>query len=396
MLMSTIVFADTSYNPKELDAVLIESLSSISDIHEASSHVTFAIDKVKLKDTLLLSGYIQDGDSSEYIEIKGNPFKSYYTDDLVVKVDSSNSNWKVEYFASVSNTPYGKIFFNTDVTNKNSIQIILKNSLTNKVIIVEDLFCKLSKELDKNDWQKTIDPFLEHWWTRVLQPSSSFSDSEIKSRSVMTDFDSFYSSRYDLGSGYWAEYYIKVEQTSRFYDLSSVGSTSNDTLALSIVDEETTTNYWGYDDLNVTPLVIKNARGEYKISASYGTTINDEFTMTDWGGQYYDQSNFDFTVSASIGKIISASINYQSISNIRYDDTYIVPTSLGPAGGFKATFPGYLDCIGNQYNMIVTKERSDQKNTDYFMQGTFYFDYAMDYGTGSLASGSTFTIGEYQ
>jgi hypothetical protein len=46
--------------------------------------------------------------------------------------------------------------------------------------------------------------------------------------------------------------------------------------------------------------------------------------------------------------------------------------------------------------MEVVKERSGVKNTNYYMQGSFYFDYAIDSLGSPLSSGSTFTIGEYE
>lgn len=396
MLMSTVVFADSENNPKELKAIIIESVNSIDDIRGATYHTKFIVDKSKINKDLLLSGYILDGENPEYIEIKGTVYESYYNNyDLILDSESSNPNWSVEFFASVENTPSEKVLFNSDVSNENSVQIILKNIVTNEVVIIEDIFSKLSQRLSKDSVVKTEDPFLEHWWTRVLQPSEQVTDTDNRLRYLDSDSDSYYSSRYDLGSGYWAEYYIKVEQTSRFYDAPSSGTIQDDTV-LEIADENTTTNYWGYDDLDDTPLTVTNVRGEYKISASYGTDINDEFVRTAWGGSYYNYSSLIFSISMSVGKIINASLSYTPVSNIQRDTPYVVPISLAPVSGYKVTFPGYLDNENDNYNLQVVKERTGIKVDDYFMQGAFYFDYSMYNGSGSLASGSTFTIGGYQ
>lgn len=327
--------------------------------------------------------------------------ESYYSEkNRVIAVSKNKSeSWNVEYFTIVNSIESEKLLFNLDLSGKDVLQLVLRNTLTGKIIIVEDEFKTITKRILDKEYSKTDDPFVEHWWLKILKPSivDNNGQSNVRYAYDEYDFDSYYSTRYDLGGGYWAEYYIKVEQSQYFSNLSGIGSETTDKVAFTIVDEQTTTNYWGYDDLKVTPLQVKNVSGKISLSASYGTDIRDEFLKTEWYGTYYEEASSDISIGASIGKIVNLSISYSlSPTNPRNGTIYLFPSSFRPVGGYKMTFPKVLDKIGDQYVIEVIKNRFGSKSEDYFLESHFSFDYGMSYGSGSLDSGFTFTIGEYQ
>jgi len=227
------VFASDNKVIGELSGKVSTSLiASIDEMQEMQDEATLIIKNMDISNGIYLQGVVSIDEVDTEIEIHGEIYKSYYNEgDLIVKLeDEYFGDLRLVHFGMHNNIESHQLFLDKNLVGKDIIQLIFVDENSGRIIVIEDKFNKLSKVSFKEDYKELLNPFIEHWWIKTFEPSVVDNNGIGNTRSNYTevDFDSYYSTRYDLGSGYWAEYYIKVEQTHRFNNLSYVGDETID------------------------------------------------------------------------------------------------------------------------------------------------------------------------